>query len=403
MPQPDLFPLYYYSPLDSYAITPARKEMFLKLWERGGDLPDTEWDTLALVRDEQYIDDEIDLDEMIDEVEEGARKHGSHLCAAVFGAALLGDCTRRKDVGDGLSWLARAVHEGVKSAAYPLAEWYADRAFLRDLSNFTEDNAPFTSHYDPTPDCPPIPFPRNHDECLDRLLFWALTGISEQIDECEAAFDKIELSDELLAPHYELLRKAAQTDSLLAKGVLASYLFRDGTSPSDHAEAIGLLRTMTEKGAPRDLYLLSAFLRNTVGELSDSTPEEAFQLCRKAAEGGYPAAMRELGLHYQDGFGTEKNAELSVKWLCDGAEAGDGEARYLVGMTALNAATTPKERREAVKWIRMAAEENDFPPAWAELAEHFETGDGLYKSKKQARDCRKRAAELGWEPDTEST
>ena len=397
MSQPDTPYLYYYSPLLTYLVTPLKKEMFLEQRKRGDTLPEKEWDTLALVSDEQYLDKEIDLADVINEVEEGARKHGSRLCAAVLGAYYLGHSFWRKHSVDGLSWLARAVHEGVHSAAYPLAEWYANRASQRDLQGFVEYDAPFTSRYDPTPDCPPVPFPKNRAECLDRTVFWALTGLSEQIYECEEALDKIGLSDDLVAPHYDLLRKAAQTDSVMAKGVLATYLFRDGTSAEEHAEAIGLLRAIAGHGVPREIYLLSMFLKDTVGELPDSTSEEAFQLCLKAAEGGYPAAMRELSFLYEDGFGTEKNHQLSVKWLADGAEAGDGECRLLVGKMLLSVANTPKERREAVNWIRMAAEENDDPVAWAILAEHFETGDGLYKSKKQAHYCRKRAEALGWQ------
>lgn len=392
--------ILYYSPLTNYGITPLKKQMFLDMWERGDELPEEEWDTLALVREEQFFDDEIDIEDVFGSLEEGARQHGSRLCAAVLGAGILGTYTRRAVVADGFSWLTRAFHEGVENAAYPLAAWYANRALMRDLPDFEDVDLGLTSCYDPTPDCPPVPFPRNRAECLDRALFWTLTGLANEIDECGRFLYIIAAPDELYDKYEDLLRKAAARSSL-AKTLLATNLFRDGTSAEQHAEAIGLLRDAAKEGTPRETYLLAKALKDTVGELPDSTPEEAFQLCLKAAEGGEPSAMRDLSVYYGTGIGTEKNQDLAARWLAEGAHAGSGECQYLVGTLLLDAATTPKERRVAVNWIRMAAEENDMPEAWVTLARHYETGDGLYKSKKQAHYCRKRAAELGWNPDSD--
>ena len=387
--------LFYYSPLTSYDITPAAKESFLKKWNGDGDLAEKDWDALALVCEQQLMDHETDTASVFEMLENGAREHGSHLCAAVLGAAILGTYTRRMVVADGLSWLSRAVHDGVASAAYPLAAWYADRAVWRDLPEFEDVDLGLPTCYDPIPDCPPVPFPKNRAECLHQALFWTLTGLANDIWECEKILPRIDASDELISEFEDLLRKAAKTP-LAAKRMLAMHLFRPGSSKKDHEEGIGLLREAAEYGDPHDTFGLSMALKETVGELPDSTAKESFQLCLKAAEGGEPAAMRELSYHYSEGFGTEKNDKLSVKWLCDGAEAGDGECQFLSGIMLLDAATTPKERRNAVSWIRQAAEDNDIPAAWAELAKHYETGDGLYKSKKQANYCRKRAAELGW-------
>ncbi len=360
----------YYSPLSSYGITPLKKDMFLEAWERGDELPNEEWDTLALVRESQFFDDKIDIEDILDDLEEGARDHGSHLCAA--------------------------VHEGVQSAAYPIAAWYANRARMRDLAAFKDVDPDQSSCYDPTPECPQVPFPRNRAECLEQALFWTLNGLANDIWECETILPDLDAPDELIAKYEDLLRKASQTPPPAPRRLLACYLMRDGTSARDHAEAISLLRDVASDGDAHDKLVLAMALKECMDELPDSTPREVFRLCLEAAEAGDPSAMRELSYHYGDGFGTEKDGKLSAKWLSDGAEAGDGECRLLAGTILLDAAKTTKERREAVDWIRLAAEENDIPAAWALLADHFETGDGLYKSKKQALHCRKRAAELGW-------
>ena len=397
--------LVYRTPLVDFGITPLMKEMILDKAAKGDALSPDDLEALALARDSQFLKGELGDGETtaaIQDLGDAAREPGGTKSAAVYGAAILSLFIRRALVSDRLSWLARAALDGLAGAAFPLAGWYADRVAERDLGLFPDLDLPgFESGYEPAPGRPPVAFPQNLAECVEQAFLWSLAGLAEKVFECDEILAGLPVPDELVDQHVDLLEKAVAADSFAAKRLLAGHLFRENASAAEHARGLGLFRELAQDGSPDDFFALSLALKETVGEQPGSTPEEAFEWCRKAAEGGIAPAMRELGLHYGEGFGAEKDQGLSVKWMCDAADAGDGEARLITGALLLDAAKTPKEAREAVSWIRLAAEENDVPAAWAQLARAYETGLGLYVNKKKSAACLKRARELGWKPDSE--
>lgn len=400
--------LFYRSPLLRFGITPLMKKMTLEKAAKGETATSDDWEALALARDSQFSSGELDEDafsEAIDELGDAARDTGETKCAAVFGAAILSGFTRRSFVAEGLSWLARAVHDGLPDAAFPLAGWYADRAEENDLSDFPDFDPPgFEQGYEPKRGCPPVQFPETRAECVERAFYWSLVGLASELDECDECLERIPWTDDLAEQYADLLEKAAATPwAFAAKRILAGRLLRKQASSKEHARGLALFRELAKDGTPDDFFALSMALKETIGEQADSTPEEAFKWCLKAAEGGIPTAMRELSFLYDEGLGVERNPELACKWMCDGAEAGDGACRLMAGKMLFDIAKTPKDFREAVRWIRAAAEEDDIPGAWAMLSDIYTTGSGLYVNKKKAADCLKRAKALGWEPDSETT
>ena len=67
-----------------------------------------------------------------------------------------------------------------------------------------------------------------------------------------------------------------------------------------------------------------------------------------------------------------------------------------LGLILLENAQTKADARDAVRWIRRAAEEGGIPGAWAMMSRIYTTGLGLYVNKKKAAECLKRAKALGW-------
>ena len=391
--------LYYRSPLILFGITPAMKDSILEKIDQGDSLSPNDLEAVALTVDSMLRDGEEDSVSFMDAFQilrDAALELKNLKCAAVFGATVLYFTSDRRPIAKALSLLAFSAREGLGGAAYPLSGWYADRIKQRDLDRFDDTE----SHlFDPSFKLPrgnaKVAFPKTLDECRKEATQWAFFGLSEQIFECDETFDVTPPSPKEVSGHLDDLEKAALGGSFAAKTLLTDHFFRIGASPDDHTHGIRMLRTLVNKGHEAfDCFALSKALEQTIGEQPDATPEEVFKWCLQAAEGGCAPAMRELSFLYQEGRGVEKNSRLSYKWLRRGAEAGDGTCRLLWGKTLLETAETPAEKREAVRWIRAAAEEDDIAFAWLTLADCYTTGEGLYVNKKKAAACRKRAEAL---------
>ena len=80
--------------------------------------------------------------------------------------------------------------------------------------------------------------------------------------------------------------------------------------------------------------------------------------------------------------------------LRDAAERGMSDAANQLGMAYYLGHGTPKDLREAAKWIRAAAEKND-PAAQANLAALYDRGDGVPRDPEQALQWYLKAAKRG--------
>lgn len=368
------------------------KELFDTIPENEADYTDDHWHLIAQFREAAFAGGRVpNVEVALDQLETGAR-FGNRHCAAVLGSAILFLYSRRQVVSDGLSWLSRAANEGVAGACQSLAHWYIRRWLETDLWDYEDVDLGLDSCYVATEASPLVLFPKDESECRNMAWMWMLRGIIEGDEYCQTMFRKFPVSPDLLQLDPELLDRAAATGLEEARISAAQYHFRGDAPSEERRKAVEEFRKLAEEGFAGGAYLLASALESDSNLCPEAAPDEAITWYLVAAEKGSPLAMRALATHFETGTLVPKDDVKAAEWYRRGAEARDGDCRLWVGKSLLDSAKTPKERREAVNWIRLAAEENDIAAAWAELADHFETGDGLYKSKKQARECRKRAA-----------
>ena len=90
---------------------------------------------------------------------------------------------------------------------------------------------------------------------------------------------------------------------------------------------------------------------------------KAFDLMRSAAEQGNADAIGGLGYFYSAGVAVPKDEKLAAEWFRKGAENGSAKARFNLGMWLLSgrggaAGATAEVQAEAMRWIRLAADQN---------------------------------------------
>ncbi|PWR17928.1 SEL1-like repeat protein [Zavarzinia aquatilis] len=82
---------------------------------------------------------------------------------------------------------------------------------------------------------------------------------------------------------------------------------------------------------------------------------EAARLMREAA-GTYPAAMTDLGVFYELGFGVEKNDVTAMMWHRKAAEAGDVIGMFSLSTGYQEGRGVPKDMQRALEWLGRAAD-----------------------------------------------
>ncbi|MCR9087640.1 MAG: hypothetical protein NXH97_12950 [Rhodobacteraceae bacterium] len=84
---------------------------------------------------------------------------------------------------------------------------------------------------------------------------------------------------------------------------------------------------------------------------------EAFQAMLTCAENGNAPSMIMLSHAYENGFGTDSDPELSTYWVQQAALSGYSMGAYHYGVALLNGYGTPRDLTEAVRWLRVAADD----------------------------------------------
>ncbi|WP_237218163.1 transglycosylase SLT domain-containing protein [Rugosibacter aromaticivorans] len=72
-------------------------------------------------------------------------------------------------------------------------------------------------------------------------------------------------------------------------------------------------------------------------------------------------ALREEALAYEHGEGVPKNSEKAVALYCQGAKAGDPEARYSLGWMYMNGRGVPRSDGLAAYFFKLAADQGHVP------------------------------------------
>ena len=113
--------------------------------------------------------------------------------------------------------------------------------------------------------------------------------------------------------------------------------------------------------------------------------QQAFPVCRKAAEQGDATAQSFLGWMYAKGQGVPQDYGEAVRWARKAAEQGDAKAQLLLGVMYAQGQGVPQDYAEAVKWYRKAAEQGD-AMAQYDLGLAYHYGRGVLQSGEAAAD-----------------
>lgn len=91
-------------------------------------------------------------------------------------------------------------------------------------------------------------------------------------------------------------------------------------------------------------------------EMDDDDPSDAFELFRKASEGGNVSAMLHLGAMYQLGRGTSEDPQLSEYWYWRAVDdGGNTDAMYNLGQMYESGLGIPKDLDLASTLYKKAA------------------------------------------------
>ncbi|MFA3919291.1 tetratricopeptide repeat protein [Ruegeria hyattellae] len=85
--------------------------------------------------------------------------------------------------------------------------------------------------------------------------------------------------------------------------------------------------------------------------------KQALDLMETYAESGNEPSMIMLSHAYKNGLGTERSPEKSTYWVHQAALAGYSLGAYHYGVAMLNGYGTAPNQEEAMKWLKIAADD----------------------------------------------
>lgn len=167
-------------------------------------------------------------------------------------------------------------------------------------------------------------------------------------------------------------------------------------------EALKVIRRLATQGEAYDeaqFYMANCYGTGSLGLQVDH--ERAYHLYLQAAKQNHAAACYRVAVCNEIGAGTRKEPLRAANFYRKAASLGDTAAMYKLGMILLQGTLdTPKNPREAVGWLRRAAEQADVenPHALHELAILHEQGQLVPQDPPLAKQLLTQAAHLGYTP-----
>ncbi|MCJ1397503.1 hypothetical protein MMC11_000696 [Xylographa trunciseda] len=203
-----------------------------------------------------------------------------------------------------------------------------------------------------------------------------------------------------------LAQKMVEAASVLAdEGGRADAKTRHKNREKYLFDAHKLVKKLASGGYPEAMfYMADCHGRGLLGLQAD--PKEAFSLYQSAAKLGHAqsayrvAVCCEMG--QEDGGGTRKDPLKAVQWYKRAATLGDSPAMYKMGMIQLKGLLgQPKNTREAVVWLKRAAERADEenPHSLHELGLLYESASGndnIIRDEAYSKQLFSQAAKLGY-------
>jgi len=170
------------------------------------------------------------------------------------------------------------------------------------------------------------------------------------------------------------------------------------------AEALKVIRRLATQGdayAEAQFFLASCCGSGLLGLQVDH--ERAYHLYLQAAKQNHPAASYRVAVCNELGVGTRKDPGRAFAFYRKAASLGDTAAMYKLGMILLSGSLgQAKNAREAVGWLKRAAEQADEenPHALHELGLLHEMPNSsiVVHDEAYAKDLFTRAAQLGFVP-----
>jgi TPR repeat protein len=95
------------------------------------------------------------------------------------------------------------------------------------------------------------------------------------------------------------------------------------------------------------------------GEGVSQDNKEAVKWITKAAEQGYAAAQKDLGISYENGIGVPQDYNQAIEWYTKAAEQGYAAAQNNLGMMHVNGDGVLKDSVEAYAWSILAEKNGD--------------------------------------------
>jgi len=118
-------------------------------------------------------------------------------------------------------------------------------------------------------------------------------------------------------------------------------------------------------------------------KINDKEYDSAFTVCQQAAEEENASAQFNLGIMFDNGEGTPKDAKQAVYWYTKAAEQGNATVQFYLGTRFDTGEGTPKDAKQAVYWYTKAAEQGD-ASAQFNLGNQFVKGEGTPKDNVMA-------------------
>ena len=131
------------------------------------------------------------------------------------------------------------------------------------------------------------------------------------------------------------------------------------------------------------LFLLSAAVFRLPAQQNEADRKVLAEI-RAGADKGDAKAQYELGCAFFSGtLGVAKDKAEAVKWFRKAAEQNVADAQFSLGVCYANGRGVTKDDAEAVKWFRKAAEQN-LADAQYNLGVCYDSGEGVAKDEVEA-------------------
>ncbi|WP_058050823.1 tetratricopeptide repeat protein [Janthinobacterium sp. Ant5-2-1] len=175
----------------------------------------------------------------------------------------------------------------------------------------------------------------------------------------------------LLLPFLLPLPALAQTSpTLLDLQLIAIKARADVASHSPESIAeFAETRRLAETGDLEAQLELARMLQLGVGAPQDTAQSMAW--IRNSAEGGYAPAQAALGLAYTVGGKVPIDRVQGEYWLRKGVAQGNAEAQTILALEFIDGDSSAEEQALAITWLKAAANEQHFVPAYNALGEHL--------------------------------